>query len=95
MSRTLGSVVLEDTEKAMKVEVKRFKKDHEVQLWCRSRGRLEKDRAIRSRQEGLFTERLTSFRDGLKKKGHTQRYAKVLEMVGRVREKYPRALQGL
>jgi hypothetical protein len=27
----------------------------------------------------------------LKKKGHTKRYAKVLEIVGRLREKYPRA----
>ncbi len=101
VSRTLAEVVPEDTddlqiigedtEKAVKVEVKRFKKDHEVHLLCRSRGRQEKDCAIRTRQEQLFIERLTYFRDGLKKKGRTKRYAKVLELVGRLREKYPRA----
>jgi transposase len=84
-------IIGEDTGKAVKVEVKRFKKDPEVHLLCRSRGRQQKDRAIRTRQEQLFIERLTYFRDGLKKKGHTKRYAKVLELLGRLREKYPRA----
>lgn len=101
VSRTLADVVpqdtdhleliREDTEKGVKVEVKRFKKDHEVHLLCRGSGRREKDRAIRTRQEQLFIERLTYFREGLSKKGHTKRYAKVLEIVGRLREKYPRA----
>jgi transposase len=101
VSRTLAEVVPEDTddlqlirentEKTVKVEVKRFKKDQEVHLLCRSSGRKEKDRAIRTRQEQLFIERLTYFRDGLSKKGHTKRYAKVLEIIGRLREKYPRA----
>lgn len=101
VSRTLAEVVPEDTddlqlirettEKAVKVEVKRFKKGQEVHLLCRSSGRKEKDRAIRTRQEQLFIERLTYFRDGLSKKGHTKRYAKVLEIIGRLREKYPRA----
>jgi transposase len=84
-------LIREDAQKAVKIEVKRFKKDHEVHLLCRSRGRQEKDRAIRTRQEQLFIERLTYFRDGLNKKGHTKRYAKVVEIIGRLREKYPRA----
>ena len=84
-------LIREDAQKAVKIEVKRFRKDHEVHLLCRSRGRQEKDRAIRTRQEQLFIERLTYFRDGLNKKGHTKRYAKVVEIIGRLREKYPRA----
>ncbi len=105
VSRTLADVVpedtddlqliREDTEKAVKVEVKRFKKDREVHLLCRSSGRQEKDRAIRTRQEQLFIERLTYFREGLSKKGHTKRYAKVLEIIGRLREKYSRASKAL
>jgi len=39
----------------------------------------------------LFVERLQYYHDGLGKKGHTKRYAKVVEMIGRLREKYPRA----
>ena len=101
VSRTLVDVVPEDTddlelirkdsERAVKVEVKQFKKDHEVHLLGRSRGRQEKDRAFRTRQEQRFIERLTYFRAGLSEKGHTKRYAKVVEIIGRLRANYPRA----
>jgi transposase len=80
-----------DEQKALKVEVKRYEKNHEVQLLCRSTGRQEKDQAIRTRQERLFTERLQYLREGLNKKGRTKRYAKIVEMIGRLRERYPRA----
>lgn len=101
VGRTLAAVLPEQTEdlvligedaqKAVKIEVKRFKKDHEVDLLCRSSARVAKDRAIRTRQEQLFLDRLTYVRAGLGKKGHTKRYTKVLESIGRLREKYPRA----
>jgi transposase len=52
---------------------------------------VEKDRGIRGRQERLFVERLQYYHDGLGKKGHTKLYPKVVEMIGRLREKYPRA----
>jgi transposase len=84
-------IIHHDEPKALKVEVKRTEKDHEVILLCRSTGRQEKDQAIRTRQERLFLERLHYFREGLSKKGHTKRYSKVVETIGRLREKYPRA----
>jgi transposase len=89
----------EDTEK-MKiirkdgeytVEVCRKEKEAEVLLLCRSTGRIEKDRGIRNRQEQLFVERLEYYRSGLSKKGHTKVYSKVVELIGRLREKYPKA----
>jgi transposase len=80
-----------DEHKALKVEVKRYEKNHEVHLLCRSTGRQEKDQAIRTRQERLFTERLQYLREGLNQKGRTKRYAKIVEMIGRLRERYPRA----
>ena len=73
------------------VEVLRRQEGDEALLLCRSTGRTGKDQGIRSRQEALFLERLQYIHDGLGRKGHTKRYAKVLEMVGRLREKYPRA----
>ena len=73
------------------LEVKRHQLEHEALLLCRSTGRTAKDQAIRSRQETLFLERLQYYQDGLGKKGHTKVYHKVVEMVGRLREKYPRA----
>ncbi|MFO8084896.1 MAG: hypothetical protein R6U27_11325 [Desulfobacterales bacterium] len=39
----------------------------------------------------MFIERLEYFREGLGKKGRTKSYPKIVEMIGRVREKYPGA----
>lgn len=78
-------------EEEYTIEVCRKEKKGETLLLCRSTGRIEKDKGIRDRQEQLFVERLDYYRNGLSKKGHTKGYAKVLEMVGRLREKYPRA----
>lgn len=73
------------------LEIKRHQEGNEALLLCRSAGRVEKDRGIRSRQEKLFLERLNYYQEGLDKKGHTKLYSKVLEMIGRLRQKYPRA----
>ena len=78
-------------EEEYTVEVCRKEKDGETLLLCRSTGRIEKDKGIRDRQEQLFVERLEYYRNGLSQKGHTKGYAKVLELVGRLREKYPKA----
>jgi transposase len=84
-------VIREEKSPGIKIEVKRFEKGKEAYLLCRSTNRQAKDRGIRTRQEKLFLERLKYFKDGLKIKGRTKRYAKVAEMIGRLREKYPRA----
>ena len=73
------------------LEVKRREKDGQALLLCRSSARKSKDYGIRSRQERLFIERLQYYHDGLDKKGRTKNYARVLEMIGRLREKYPQA----
>jgi transposase len=78
-------------EDEFKIEVKRKDQDGEVLLLCRSTGRIAKDKGIRSRQEQLFLERLEYYKSGLLKKGHTKLYTKVVEMIGRLREKHPRA----
>lgn len=73
------------------LEVKRHEKDDQAFLLCRSTARKGKDYGIRSRQEALFIERLKYYHDGLGKKGRTKSYAKIIEMIGRLRQKYPRA----
>jgi len=78
-------------EESYTIEVLRKEHEDEALLLCRSTKRIEKDKGIRNLQEQLFEERMTYFRDGLSKKGHTRAYAKVLTLVGRLREKYPRA----
>jgi transposase len=73
------------------IEVKRLEKDGEVLLLCHSTARAGKDYGIRNRQETIFLERLQYFHDGLSKKNRTKSYPKILEMIGRLREKYPKA----
>ena len=73
------------------LEVKRQEKDGQAFLLCRSSARKGKDYGIRNRQEQLFVERLQYYHEGLSKKGHTKQYPKVVEMIGRLREKYPKA----
>ena len=73
------------------VEVKRKDQGDEALLLVRSSGRVAKDKSIRSRQEQLFVEKLEYYRNGLFNKGRTKAYPKILELIGRLREKYPRA----
>lgn len=87
---TAGMKIIRD-DGEFTVSVCRKQKEEEVLLLCRSTGRIEKDRGIRNRQEQLFVERLEYYRNGLLKKGHTKVYSKVLELIGRLREKYPKA----
>jgi transposase len=87
---TAGMNIIRDDGKFI-VEACRKEKDNEVLLLCRSTGRIEKDQGIRNRQEQHFVERLAYYRNGLSKKGHTKVYSKVVELIGRLREKYPKA----
>jgi len=84
-------LVQQDDSRQFKLEVTRREKEGESFLLCRSTGREQKDRGIRTRQEDLFIERLEYYKSGLGKKGRTKGYAKLIEMIGRLREKYPRA----
>ncbi len=74
-----------------KVEVKRHESDGETYLLCKSSARVGKDRGIRTAQETKFVEQLTIAKNGLTKKHGIKRYSRLLEKVGRLRQKYPKA----
>ncbi|ACL05433.1 transposase IS4 family protein [Desulfatibacillum aliphaticivorans] len=74
-----------------RIEVVRKERDGQAMLLCRSSARKGKDFGIRNRQEQLFVERLRYFHEGLSLPRRTKLYDKVVEKVGRLREKYPRA----
>lgn len=84
-------VIRTDQQGDIQVEVMRREEPIEVLLLCRSKGRRDKENSMRSYQEKAFLERLEYYRQGLSKKGHTKKYSKILEMIGRTREKYPSA----
>ncbi len=71
------------------VFIKRFEKDDEVFVLCISEGRKDKDRAIRKKQEA----RLRKDLEGLQKRvesGSLKTAKKVFEVIGRLKERYPR-----
>lgn len=71
-----------------KVEVKRIDQDGEVYLYCKSKLKAQKERGMQSRLEQLFKEGILEIKASLDKKGGTKKYNKVLERIGRLREKY-------
>jgi len=85
------TTIRENEAQGIKIEVKRYEQENEVHLLCRSKQRIAKEEGIRTRQENIFLERLEYFRSGLSKKNRTKLYSKLLEMIGRLREKYPGA----
>lgn len=85
------TVIRRDRQGEIQVEVVRRQEPSETLLLCRSKGRRDKENSMRSRQEKLFLERLEYYQKGLSEKNHTKKYAKILEMIGRLREKYPSA----
>jgi len=65
----------------------------EVELYCHSLLREKKEQAMQDRFAERFEAALDSLANGLKKKGTVKRYDKILERIGRLKEKYARAAQ--
>ncbi|MBF0543017.1 MAG: IS1634 family transposase [Candidatus Riflebacteria bacterium] len=85
------SPVIKDDKGNVRIEIKRKTESNEAFLLCRSAGRIEKDNAIRTAQEKRFIERIDYFQEGLSKKGRMKTYSKIVEVAGRLRERYPQA----
>ena len=78
------------TVKAQKVIVE---ETGEVELYCHSQRREKKEQAIQDSFAEKYETALHSLNNGLSKKGSTKKYTKVLERLGRLKEKYARAAQ--
>jgi transposase len=65
----------------------------EVELYCHSQMREQKEKAMQDRFAERFEAALQSLAEGLNKKGSTKRYDKILERIGRLKEKYAGAAQ--
>ena len=65
----------------------------EVELYCHSSQREKKEQGIAELFAKRFEAALEKLAEGLHKKGTVKRYEKVLERLGRLREKYARAAQ--
>jgi len=87
------SIIKEDEEKGIKIETKRYEQKGEVYLLVKSEQKRLKESSMMGRVEQLLLDRLKYYRNGLGKKYHVKKYSKVVEMVGRLKEKYSRAAQ--
>jgi transposase len=65
----------------------------ETRLYCHSEQKAKKEQAIRNRFHVRMEEALKKLHTGLSKKGTIKKYSKVIERIGRLREKNTRVAQ--
>ncbi|RLA43398.1 MAG: IS1634 family transposase [Gammaproteobacteria bacterium] len=65
----------------------------EVELYCHSQAREIKEQAMQDQAGQRFEAALQGLHEGLSKKGTTKRYDKILERIGRLKEKHRRVAQ--
>ena len=80
-------------------EVKQYKKEiisaaqmsyDENELYCFSEARAQKEQSMKTRAQSVFESELEYLNSGLAKKGRMKKYDKVMEKVGRLKEKNKR-----
>ena len=76
-------------QKKTRVAIKRAVRGGEMHILCRSDGRIEKDRAIRSKHEERFLRDLTTLQTRVAR-GRLRAPGKIHEALGRLKERYPR-----
>ncbi len=88
-----ATLVKEDGDLRVRVQRVVNPDTNEVELYCHSSQREGKERGIQE----LFTKRyeseLKKLAEGLQKKGCVKKYVKILERLGRLKQKYSRAAQ--
>ena len=62
----------------------------EMEVYCHSSAKAIKEKGIKNRFERRFEDKLSEVQAALFKKGGTKKYDKVLEKIGRLKEKYRR-----
>jgi len=76
-------------QKKSSVRVKAHPSDNELLILCVSHERVEKDRAIRAKQEGRFLKDLARVQARIQN-GRLKKDIKIGEAIGRLKERYPR-----
>jgi transposase len=66
-------------------------KTGEIELYCHSSRKESKEKAMADRASMRFEAELAKLNEGLEKKGCTKKYEKVMEKIGRLKQKYSKA----
>lgn len=85
-----GDLLVIRKKKNATVEVKRIDEAGEVVLYCRSTGRAKKEAGMKSRFQQHFEEGLLAIVASLAKKRGRKSYGRIMERIGRLKERYPR-----
>jgi len=88
-----ASLIRSDGNNEVKVYSKQNSETDEVELYCHSSLRAEKEKAIDSLFAQRFETSMQVLADGLSQPRHMKKYDKVLGKIGRLQEKYARAAQ--
>ena len=81
---------LVDVKKDVQAALVKNEETDELELYCLSEGKEIKEQGIRSLFQQRFEEELIKARSALSKKNGTKRYEKVLERIGRLKERFKR-----
>jgi hypothetical protein len=82
------AVKLDNKEEVIVRAQKVINENGEVELFVHSKAREAKEEAMQKRVQDLFRESLQYLKDGLILKQRTKNYEKVIERIGRLKEKY-------
>jgi hypothetical protein len=80
--------VREDGQRLIRAAMINNQDTQEVELYCHSTAKEAKEEGIKNRFERRFEEELKKVRDALSKKRGVKRYEKVIEKIGRLKERF-------
>ena len=76
------------------IKIKSIKQGDELFVHCVSEGKMKKERGMVAKARARMEQELENLRQGLSKKGCLKAYPKVLERIGRLRQRYCRVSKG-
>jgi len=82
--------VREDQQRLIRAALVNHPDTGEIELYCHSSAKAIKEEGIRNRFEKRFEEELAKTQAALSKKHGTKRYEKVVEKIGRLKERFKR-----
>ena len=88
LQRTNSENIRSTDDDKTKLKIKMVRTNDEAFLLCHSEMKEAKERAILERKLKKFEEGLKNLKDGLKKKGTQKKYSKIIERIGRLKEKF-------
>ena len=89
----LATIIKDSEGKKVRVQRKIDKKSGEIELYCHSELKEKKEQAMQDSSNNRFIVAIEKLKNGLNKKKTVKRYEKILESIGRLKQRYSRSAQ--